>query len=143
MGTELKIIKFEKDKNIIFLEKDKKLYKVKIVEYNEEKNLLSLYFFNTNQTINLNISNKLSDKGNIEINSISSPISGKITSIKVNENEIVKESTPLLIIESMKMENEVRAPFNLFVKTIHISNEDLVKQNQILLTIEEYKGESE
>ena len=49
---------------------------------------------------------------------INSPMPGKVVKILVKENQEVNEGDGLLIIEAMKMENELRAPKSGIVKTI-------------------------
>ena len=67
---------------------------------------------------------------------------GKIIKIYVNQNDFVKKNQPLLIIESMKMENEIRAEADVFIKNIQIRQSDLVQQDQLLMIFEK-KGEYE
>lgn len=52
---------------------------------------------------------------------VTSPLPGKVLSIKVKENDKCKEGDVLLTIESLKMENEIVAPVNGVVKEIKVS----------------------
>lgn len=62
-----------------------------------------------------------------------SPLSGRITQISVKEGDIVKKGSPILIIESMKMENVLYASRDAVIKNVFIAIGDLVKQNQRLI----------
>lgn len=64
------------------------------------------------------------------------PMSGKVILIKVREGDIVKEGDILLIIEAMKMENEIRATRNGKIKEIKVKEGDKVEYGEILLVIE-------
>lgn len=66
-----------------------------------------------------------------------SPLSGKIIKCFVTPGKRIYPSEPLLIIESMKMENEIRAESEALIKTISIQEGDVVHTNQILMKFEE------
>jgi len=61
---------------------------------------------------------------------------GRITSVLVKEDELVKEGTPLLILEAMKMQNEIGSPIAGKVKSISVHEGATVKKDSILITIE-------
>ena len=62
-----------------------------------------------------------------------SPLSGRVVQIFVKNGDFVKTATPLLVIESMKMENVIYASRDADIKNVFISVGDLVKQNQKLV----------
>jgi len=61
---------------------------------------------------------------------------GRITSVLVKEDELVEEGTPLLILEAMKMQNEIGSPIAGKVKSISVHEGATVKKDSILITIE-------
>lgn len=61
---------------------------------------------------------------------------GRITSILVKEEEDVIEGAPLLILEAMKMQNEITSPSNGKVKTIFVHEGETVKKDSVLVSIE-------
>ena len=61
---------------------------------------------------------------------------GRITSILVKEGESVSEGAALLILEAMKMQNEIAAPTNGKVKAIFVREGDVVKKDSPLVSIE-------
>jgi acetyl/propionyl-CoA carboxylase alpha subunit len=67
---------------------------------------------------------------------ISAPLNGKIVEIPVKEGDRVAEGTPLVIIESMKMENKLLAENEAIVKEIKVDSGQQVQKNQILLTLD-------
>ncbi len=71
-----------------------------------------------------------------DLKTIKSPLAGRVTKILVCPNQVVVKGQPLLMIESMKMENEICAPTNGSIKTISISPGDVVKPNQVLVVLE-------
>lgn len=66
---------------------------------------------------------------------IRAPMPGRITSILVKEGEAVEIGTPLLILEAMKMQNELTSPISGKVKSIHVREGDAVKKDSQLLVV--------
>ncbi|MCX7959796.1 MAG: hypothetical protein N3B13_12195, partial [Deltaproteobacteria bacterium] len=60
----------------------------------------------------------------------------KITDILVNVGENVKIGQPVLIVEAMKMENEIHSPKDGIVKEIYVSKDDNVMPDEALIYIE-------
>lgn len=68
---------------------------------------------------------------------VTTPIPGKIISILVKKGDRVKLGQPVLIVEAMKMENEIHAPKDGIVKEIYVSEGENVMPDEALITIEE------
>jgi len=64
---------------------------------------------------------------------INSPMFGKVLSIEVNEEMMVKKGQTLMILEAMKMENNIQAPQDTTIKHIAVKEGDQVKDGQLLL----------
>ena len=60
---------------------------------------------------------------------------GRITTILVKEGEEIKEGAPLLILEAMKMQNEITSPNDGKVKTISVREGETVKKGSVLVSI--------
>lgn len=67
---------------------------------------------------------------------LNSGMPGKITKIMVKEGDEVKEGTPLLIMEAMKMENEMRATGDAKIKKINVQPGDNVETGASLIIYE-------
>ncbi len=63
------------------------------------------------------------------------PMPGLAVSVLVNEDQIVEKGQILLILESMKMQNELRAPFAGKIVRLKVKAGDSVQQKQILLIL--------
>lgn len=70
-----------------------------------------------------------------------SPMPGKVISILTKEGEMVKEGSPILVIEAMKMENTIFAPENLIVEKIFVKIGDLVTPETQLIQVKPYLDE--
>jgi len=63
-------------------------------------------------------------------------IPGTIVEVYVKTGKKVKEGDTLLILEAMKMRNQVKAPFNGTVKKMLVKKNDLVSKNQVMIELE-------
>lgn len=66
---------------------------------------------------------------------MTAPMPGTIIDIKVSEGQSVKAGDIILILEAMKMENEIVAPVDGKVNKIHISKGAAVSTGDTLVTI--------
>jgi biotin carboxyl carrier protein len=66
---------------------------------------------------------------------IKAPIPGMITLIKVREGDVINTNDSLLILEAMKMENEIKANFSGKISKIYVSQNSPVEKDQDLLII--------
>ncbi len=67
---------------------------------------------------------------------VTTPIPGKVTSIKVSAGDRVSEGDTVLTVEAMKMENEVHTPISGVVKKILVRIGDPVNPDETLIEIE-------
>lgn len=66
---------------------------------------------------------------------IRSPMPGLILDVLVEEGNVVSEGQTVVILESMKMENELRAARAGLVTQVRVAKGDNVEKNQDLVTI--------
>lgn len=146
----LEIVKFDPKNKILFFKIKNEIYKthslnthfLKIQLPTINKNQTSCFISNFNKTFNLSTKPEKiipATKINTEnqfLETLESPLAGKVIKVYVQKNQMVEKNQPLIVIESMKMENEIRSSQDAFIKTIQISESDLLKQNQTLMTFE-------
>ena len=63
------------------------------------------------------------------------PMPGKVLQLKVSEGDSVKEGDTLLILEAMKMENEIIANASGSIKKIIAAANDMVDTGDVLMVI--------
>ncbi|TWT81973.1 Glutaconyl-CoA decarboxylase subunit gamma [Planctomycetes bacterium CA13] len=68
--------------------------------------------------------------------SITSPMAGVILSIDVEEGDSVDDGQLLLVLEAMKMENQIIAPAASTVKSILVAVGESVQDGQVLVELE-------
>ncbi len=66
---------------------------------------------------------------------IDAPMAGNVIEILVKEGEAVSDNQPVIIIEAMKMETEIRASQSGKVQAIHVHKGDAVQVHQVLLSL--------
>jgi biotin carboxyl carrier protein len=67
--------------------------------------------------------------------SIKSPMPGLIVTVPVTEGQAVTKGQTLIILESMKMQNELKAPRDGVVQRISVQAGQTVEQNKLLVTL--------
>lgn len=71
-------------------------------------------------------------QGGVKVNA---PMPGKILAVKANVGQAVKKGDVLLVLEAMKMENEVVAPETGTVASINVAVGDSVEVGTVLATL--------
>ena len=66
---------------------------------------------------------------------VSSPMPGKILAVKANVGDSVKKGQVILILEAMKMENEVVAPEDGTIASIDVTVGAMVESGDTLATL--------
>lgn len=66
---------------------------------------------------------------------IRAPMPGLVVRVEVDEADRVEPGQGLVIIEAMKMENELRAEASAWVERIHVSRGDAVEKGQLLIDL--------
>ena len=66
---------------------------------------------------------------------VKSPMPGNILSVNVNVGDTVAEGQVLMILEAMKMENEIVAPQDGTVASINVNKGDSVEAGQTLASL--------
>lgn len=66
---------------------------------------------------------------------LKAPMPGLIVTVHVRDGQEVKKGDRMIVLESMKMQNEISSPTDGTVRTLRIKPGDSVDQNQVLLTL--------
>ena len=68
-------------------------------------------------------------------NIVRSPMPGRIVKVLVSAGDTVVAGQGIVIVEAMKMENELRAEIDGTVETVHVQADDRVEGNANLVTL--------
>jgi len=77
-------------------------------------------------------------RDNTEINEgkVIAPITGTVVKILKKNGQLVSTGEPLVIIEAMKMEYELKAPKAGRIKKMKVKTKEIINQNDILVEID-------
>ncbi len=78
----------------------------------------------------------LDSSQNASASNLKSPMPGLVVRIAVKAGEEVSRGDALLVLEAMKMENELKAEASGIVSSVHVSEGDAVTKGQLLIEID-------
>lgn len=81
-------------------------------------------------------SDKVKKTPTVDSGAVRSPLPGMILEMHVAEGDQVKAGQTLLVLEAMKMENQIQAPHDGTVKKIYFRNGDTVTEGEVLCEID-------
>ena len=66
---------------------------------------------------------------------LAAPLPGKIIEVLAAKDQRVRKGEAVLILEAMKMQNEIQSPVNGVIKSIHVRAQESVMKDQVLMDI--------
>jgi acetyl/propionyl-CoA carboxylase alpha subunit len=69
-------------------------------------------------------------------NELHAPMPGLVLAVNIEKGQLVTKGDTLIVLEAMKMENNLKAEGDLVVKDIHCSKGNTVNKNQLLISFE-------
>jgi biotin carboxyl carrier protein len=67
--------------------------------------------------------------------SVTAPMPGSVMEVKVKVGDNVKDGDVLVVLEAMKMENEITAPSSGKIKSINVKKGDTVNTGDLMMVI--------
>ena len=126
--------------NKIVIETESAIFKVYISDNDEGLTLVTLagesFTMNRKDQLNDSIDYSLADTAG-DTGNLFSPMPGKIIKINVNEGDEVKRGTILLVVEAMKMENNIVASQPAIVEKINVKVGEMVNVKTQLIHLKE------
>lgn len=132
---------FEDEEGFTVIEYKNKKYLAEIIEKNQNNYTVQLNGLSYHFTIESPISYKRRRylekfKHTNKVETVTAPMPGKIVELLVEEKTSVKEGEAVLILEAMKMQNEIIAMVSGKVRGILVKPGDSVAKDDILMEIE-------
>lgn len=132
---------FENEEGFTYLVWKNRKYQAEITEKNQNKYTVLLngisYSFSIESPISYKRKKYLEkQKEKSKTEAIIAPMPGKIVDLLVEENTEIKEGEPILILEAMKMQNEINSHVTGKIKKILVKQNDSVAKDEVLLEIE-------
>ena len=70
----------------------------------------------------------------VSIKNIKAPISGRIIDVLVTTGNQIKKGQVLIVIEAMKMENQIESPVNAEISEVKVNKGQSVKAGEVMVT---------
>ncbi|MGE0090125.1 MAG: biotin/lipoyl-containing protein [Bacteroidales bacterium] len=141
-GKEKEAVEIFSDKNgFVFITWKGRKYQVEITDKNQNQYEIAVNGVSYSISVESPFSFKRKrylDKNKVDskIEPIHAPMPGKIIELLVEENQVIKTGEPLLILEAMKMQNEILSNIDGKIKSIHFAPEDTVMKDDVLIEVE-------
>ncbi len=118
-----------------------KKYMLDVIEKNQNRYTVMIngvwHSFTVETPISLKRRRYLEKQGDASSSlSIEAPMPGKIIDILVEEGSEVKEGEPIIILEAMKMQNEISSHVSGVVKSVSVKKNDSVMKDDVLIDIQ-------
>lgn len=137
--TDIKI--FDDENGFTYILYKRKKYLAEIVEKNQNQYTVLIngvsYIFSIETPFSYKrrkYLDKTKSKSKTEI--VGAPMPGKIVDILVEPGAKVKEGEAILILEAMKMQNEITSPVTGVIKNVVVKQNDIVNKEDILVEID-------
>jgi len=118
-----------------------KKYMLDVIEKNQNRYTIMIngvwHSFTVETPFSLKRRKRLEKQGETSSSvSIEAPMPGKIIDILVEEGTEVKEGEPILILEAMKMQNEISSHVTGVVHSVSVKKNDSVMKDDVLINIQ-------
>jgi biotin carboxyl carrier protein len=118
-----------------------KKYMLDVIEKNQNRYTVMVngvwHSFTVETPISLKRKRFLEQQGDSSsVLSIEAPMPGKIIDIMVEEGAEVKEGEPIIILEAMKMQNEISSHVSGVVRSVSVKKNDSVMKDDVLIDIQ-------
>lgn len=91
----------------------------------------------TTHTVKQQASKVVNDKSNIKSGeTVTAPMPGTIVNVLVSEGQLVKSGDVILVLEAMKMENEIASPRDAKVIQVAVAKGASVNTGDVLVVLE-------
>jgi biotin carboxyl carrier protein len=136
--THIKI--FDDENGFTYLQFKRKKYLAEIVEKNQNQYTVLINGVSYSFSIETPFSYKRrkyldKNKHTSKTELVGAPMPGKIVDILIEPGAKVKEGEAILILEAMKMQNEITSPITGVVKNVAVRQNDIVNKEDILVEI--------
>ena len=140
-GEELEFEVFEPTKNVYFLRIAEKIYNFTCTHKNNE----NIVLFSGSDKFELTVRTALQEKANEVLAQklslhhhleVKAPMPGMILKVKKNKGQVVDHGEAVMILEAMKMENEIRSVNKGFIKDIYVKEGAAVEKGALLFSVE-------
>lgn len=134
------VIELKYDEDGLFILCNGKQYPAEIIK--SKQNKFEILFNNVSYTFNIETPFSLqrmkllnANKETVDSVILKAPMPGKIVDVLVHQGASVFRGETLVILEAMKMENEILSPIDGIIKSISVSKNSSIMKDDVLLEI--------
>lgn len=80
------------------------------------------------------IAHRTSEQHRLRSCEVRAPMPARVVDVRVAPGDRVAKDAPVIVLEAMKMQNELLAPTAGIIRTVHVTAGQTVESNQILVT---------
>ena len=140
-GKEVDIKLREDPNGFSYIVWKNKKYMLDVIEKNQNRYTVMIngvwYTFSVETPISLKRRRYLEQQtDSTSVVPIEAPMPGKIIDIMVEEGAAVKEGEPIIILEAMKMQNEIASHVTGTVKSVEVKKHESVMKDDVLIEIQ-------
>ena len=133
--------KLDKNDNDYLVTYKKRHFVGEVTELKQNKCTVTVngntYSFTIDTEVSFQRKNKLKDTNQLKGHqNIEAPMPGKITEVLITQGSQVEKGTAMLLLEAMKMQNQILCNQSGIVRKILVKNGDSVMVNQVLVEME-------
>jgi len=139
-GKQIEVKIYEEQDGFSYIVWKNKKYLLDVIEKNQNRYTVMIngvwYSFSVETPISYKRRKYLEKHGEGSKKAVLyAPMPGKIIEVLVEEGQEVKEGDPVLILEAMKMQNEITSNVSGIIKAIPIKKDDSVMKDDTLIEI--------
>ena len=135
--TSIDIEKIEDDEHLIKIDNKNHLGEVVSLKHNEVSVMINgnTYHFTVETEVASKRKEKLAKSAGTKVSKVNAPLPGEIVAVLMNEGQEVHKGEPVMILQAMKMQNEITSPINGKIKSINVKADETVMKDQVLFEI--------
>ncbi len=139
--TDIKIESLENDEYVIHCNENSHVGEVVSLKQNEVTVMINgnTYHFTIETEYASKRREKLSKSAGKKIEKIKAPLPGEIVAVLMSEGQEVHKGEPVMILEAMKMQNEIVSPASGRIKSVSVKADETVMKDQVLFEVEPAK----
>lgn len=128
----------ENDEYVIKVNEKSHLGQVVSLKQNEVTVMINgnTYNFTVETELGSKRKEKLTKDAGKKVSKTTAPLPGEIVAVLVTEGQEVHKGEPVMILEAMKMQNEIISPISGKIKALHVKAEETVMKDQALFEVD-------
>ncbi len=136
--TTIDIEAIENDEYVVHCNENSHVGEVVSLKQNEVSVMINgnTYHFTIDTEYASKRKEKLAKNSSKKMEKVKAPLPGEIVAVLMSEGQEVHKGEPVLILEAMKMQNEIVSPISGKIKSISVKADETVMKDQILFEVE-------